>query len=42
MRLAVHAREAGDVARLELNVDTKGLAGGPIEFTADNHYRKAT
>ncbi len=25
-----------------VNVDTKGLRGGSIEFTADNHYRKAT
>lgn len=25
-----------------INVDTKGLRGGPIEFTPDNHYRKAT
>ena len=22
-----------------LKVDTKGLRGGPIEFTKDNHYR---
>jgi branched-chain amino acid transport system substrate-binding protein len=25
-----------------LSVDTRGLRGGPIEWTADNHYRKAT
>ena len=25
-----------------INVDTKGLRGGPIEFTSDNHYRRAT
>jgi ABC-type branched-subunit amino acid transport system substrate-binding protein len=25
-----------------VNVDTKGLRGGPIEMTPDNHYRKVT
>jgi ABC-type branched-subunit amino acid transport system substrate-binding protein len=25
-----------------VSVDTKGLRGGPIEWTAENHYRKAT
>jgi ABC-type branched-subunit amino acid transport system substrate-binding protein len=25
-----------------VNVDTRGLRGGPIEWTADNHYRKST
>ena len=25
-----------------VSVDTKGLRGGPIEWTADNHYRKST
>ena len=25
-----------------MNVDTRGLRGGPIEWTADNHYRKET
>jgi branched-chain amino acid transport system substrate-binding protein len=25
-----------------VNVDTKGLRGGPIEWTADNHYRRQT
>jgi len=25
-----------------VSVDTKGLRGGPIEWTADNHYRKNT
>lgn len=25
-----------------VSVDTRGLRGGPIEWTADNHYRKAT
>jgi branched-chain amino acid transport system substrate-binding protein len=25
-----------------IGVDTKGLRGGPIEWTADNHYRKNT
>ena len=25
-----------------VKVDTKGLRGGPIEWTADNHYRKTT
>jgi branched-chain amino acid transport system substrate-binding protein len=29
-------------AMTTLSVDTKGLRGGPIEWTADNHYRKAT
>ncbi len=33
-------RLAGALAGV--SVDTKGLRGGPIEFTADNHYRKAT
>lgn len=30
------------VAMAGVNVDTKGLRGGPIEWTADNHYRKKT
>jgi ABC-type branched-subunit amino acid transport system substrate-binding protein len=25
-----------------VSVDTRGLRGGPIEWTADNHYRKST
>jgi hypothetical protein len=25
-----------------VSLDTKGLRGGPIEWTADNHYRKTT
>jgi ABC-type branched-subunit amino acid transport system substrate-binding protein len=25
-----------------VSVDTKGLRGGPLEWTADNHYRKST
>ena len=25
-----------------VNVDTRGLRGGPIEMAPDNHYRKAT
>ncbi len=31
---------AGAMARV--SVDTRGLRGGPIEWTGDNHYRKAT
>jgi hypothetical protein len=23
-------------------VDTRGLRGGPLEWTADNHYRRVT
>jgi len=29
-------------ALTSLSVDTRGLRGGPIEWTADNHYRKQT
>ena len=29
-------------ALASLTVDTKGLRGGPIEWTGDNHYRRAT
>ena len=29
-------------ALASVNVDTRGLRGGPIEWTADNHYRKST
>jgi ABC-type branched-subunit amino acid transport system substrate-binding protein len=29
-------------ALASVSVDTKGLRGGPIEMTADNHYRKVT
>src|SRR2546425_1714559 len=30
------------VAMAGVSVDTRGLRGGPIEWTADNHYRKNT
>lgn len=33
-------RLAGALGRV--SVDTRGLRGGPIEWTSDNHYRKAT
>jgi branched-chain amino acid transport system substrate-binding protein len=29
-------------ALASVSVDTRGLRGGPIEWTADNHYRKTT
>jgi len=29
-------------ALASVSVDTRGLRGGPIEWTADNHYRKST
>ena len=29
-------------ALASVSVDTRGLRGGPIEWTADNHYRKNT
>lgn len=29
-------------ALASISVDTRGLRGGPIEWTADNHYRKTT
>ena len=37
-------RLAGDAAKVraalaDLKVDTKGLRGGPIEWTKDNHFR---
>jgi branched-chain amino acid transport system substrate-binding protein len=35
-------REKLATSLASINVDTKGLRGGPIEFTPDNHYRKAT
>ncbi len=30
------------IALGSVSVDTRGLRGGPIEWTADNHYRKTT
>jgi ABC-type branched-subunit amino acid transport system substrate-binding protein len=36
------SREKLVQAMARVNVDTRGLRGGPIEWTADNHYRKAT
>jgi ABC-type branched-subunit amino acid transport system substrate-binding protein len=36
------SREKLAQALASVNVDTKGLRGGPIEMTPDNHYRKAT
>ena len=30
------------LALASVSVDTRGLRGGPIEWTADNHYRKTT
>ncbi|HEV8585348.1 MAG TPA: ABC transporter substrate-binding protein [Methylomirabilota bacterium] len=36
------SREKLAQALASINVDTKGLRGGPIEMTADNHYRKET
>jgi ABC-type branched-subunit amino acid transport system substrate-binding protein len=36
------SREKLAQALAAVNVDTKGLRGGPIEMTADNHYRKET
>jgi ABC-type branched-subunit amino acid transport system substrate-binding protein len=35
-------REKVTGAMASVSVDTRGLRGGPIEWTADNHYRKAT
>ena len=35
-------REKIAQAMAGVSVDTKGLRGGPIEWTADNHYRKST
>src|SRR5882672_11800989 len=35
-------REKLAQAMAGVSVDTKGLRGGPIEWTADNHYRKST
>jgi ABC-type branched-subunit amino acid transport system substrate-binding protein len=36
------SREKLAKAMATVSVDTRGLRGGPIEWTADNHYRKAT
>ena len=36
------SREKLAQALSSVSVDTKGLRGGPIEMTPDNHYRKAT
>ncbi len=36
------SREKLTQALASVSVDTKGLRGGPIEMTADNHYRKTT
>jgi ABC-type branched-subunit amino acid transport system substrate-binding protein len=36
------SREKLAQALASVSVDTKGLRGGPIEMTPDNHYRKAT
>ena len=35
-------REKLTQAMASVAVDTKGLRGGPVEWTADNHYRKST
>jgi len=35
-------REKIAAALATVTLDTKGLRGGPIEWTADNHYRKTT
>jgi len=35
-------REKLAQAMAGVSVDTKGLRGGPVEWTADNHYRKST
>jgi ABC-type branched-subunit amino acid transport system substrate-binding protein len=35
-------REKLAQAMAGVSVDTKGLRGGPVEWTADNHYRKTT
>jgi ABC-type branched-subunit amino acid transport system substrate-binding protein len=35
-------REKIAAALTTVTLDTKGLRGGPIEWTADNHYRKTT
>ncbi|HEU5194518.1 MAG TPA: ABC transporter substrate-binding protein [Methylomirabilota bacterium] len=36
------SREKLAQAMASVSVDTKGLRGGPVEWTADNHYRKST
>jgi len=36
------SREKLTQAMSTVSVDTKGLRGGPVEWTADNHYRKST
>jgi branched-chain amino acid transport system substrate-binding protein len=36
------SREKVAQALASVSVDTKGLRGGPIEMTPDNHYRKVT
>jgi ABC-type branched-subunit amino acid transport system substrate-binding protein len=36
------SREKLARAMTTIDVDTRGLRGGPIEWTTDNHYRKAT
>ncbi|MBI4635388.1 MAG: ABC transporter substrate-binding protein [Candidatus Rokubacteria bacterium] len=36
------AREKLATAMAGVKVDTRGLRGGPIEWTTDNHYRKST
>jgi ABC-type branched-subunit amino acid transport system substrate-binding protein len=36
------SREKIAAAMAEVSVDTKGLRGGPIEWTRENHYRKTT
>jgi ABC-type branched-subunit amino acid transport system substrate-binding protein len=36
------SREKLAAVMATVNVDTKGLRGGPLEWTSDNHYRKAT
>jgi branched-chain amino acid transport system substrate-binding protein len=36
------SREKLTQAMAGVSVDTKGLRGGPVEWTADNHYRKST
>ncbi len=35
-------REKIAAAMATVSVDTRGLRGGPIEWTTDNHYRKST
>lgn len=36
------SREKLGAALTAVSVDTRGLRGGPIEWTADNHYRRTT